>query len=122
MTKKNEADTRNAVTELVERRELAEAVHTEPMRVTLGENLSENPEAVAELREQLGDGGREESVDLARARLTRSVTALRTTFRRSAVDLGAALRGTGSCAVGWLRAELGRVRVPGVPSSAVPQT
>jgi hypothetical protein len=36
MHKKNDADTRNDVMELMERRELADAVHSEPMHATLG--------------------------------------------------------------------------------------
>lgn len=116
MTKKNEADTRNGALELVERRELMQAVHAEPMRATLGENA----DAVAQLREQLDEGPADETIELARARLSRSVSALRSTVRRSASDLGAALRGTGSCAVSWIRAELGRVRIPGMATNPVP--
>jgi hypothetical protein len=67
MHKKNDADTRNDVMELMERRELADAVHSEPMHATLGED----PEVVASLREQLGDAGENET-DRPRARAPRS--------------------------------------------------
>jgi len=110
-------DTRNDVFELLEGREMSRVVHSEAMHATLGEDAN----AAAELREQLGEHGENESAARARARLSRSVTALRATVRHSAVELVAALRGTGSCAAACLRAEAKRLRAPSLPSSAVAQ-
>ena len=117
MHKKNDADTRNDVMELMERRELSDAVHSEPMHATLGED----PEVVASLREQLGDAGENETTDRARARLARSVKALRSTVSHSATELTAALRGTGNCAVAWLRAEVRNMRSTRLPGDALSQ-
>lgn len=118
MHKKNDADTRNDVMELMERRELADVVHSEPMHATLGED----PEVAARLREQLGDAGENETVDRARARLARSVKALRSTVSHSATELAAALRGTGTCGVAWVRAEVRDMRATRLPGDAVTQS